>query len=65
MSPRVRCEAGDLELFVSAHSLAQTYAVLTRVDRLVELNDAHFQRVWPDGAERVVSPVSLAPPSSA
>ncbi|MCP4674752.1 MAG: type II toxin-antitoxin system VapC family toxin, partial [Deltaproteobacteria bacterium] len=120
---------GAFEFFVSAHSLAETYAVLTRlprkplivpvdawrllrenvvsaanlvtlagseyatlveglskrgilggavydaviaraaeqarVDRLVTLNDAHFQRVWPDGAERVVSPVSLAPPSSA
>jgi predicted nucleic acid-binding protein len=37
-------------------------AELAKVDRLVTLNEAHFQRVWPRGASRIVSPLSAAPP---
>ena len=37
-------------------------AELAEVDRLVTLNEAHFQRVWPSGASRIVSPLSAAPP---
>jgi predicted nucleic acid-binding protein len=35
-------------------------AELSQVDRLVTLNVAHFQRVWPAGAARVIS--ALTPP---
>jgi predicted nucleic acid-binding protein len=35
-------------------------AELAMVDRLVTLNVAHFQRVWPAGAARVIS--ALTPP---
>jgi predicted nucleic acid-binding protein len=37
-------------------------AELAQVDRLVTLNEAHFLRVWPGGAGRIVSPLSAAPP---
>ncbi|MHB8901573.1 MAG: PIN domain-containing protein [Thermoguttaceae bacterium] len=36
----------------------------SQVDKLVTLNDTHFRRIWPTGADRVVSPRSLAPPSA-
>jgi predicted nucleic acid-binding protein len=39
-------------------------AELARVDRLVTLNEAHFHQVWPGGANRIVSPLSVAPPSA-
>lgn len=34
------------------------------VDLLLTLNVNHFQRVWPGGASRVVSPVAMTPPAS-
>jgi hypothetical protein len=37
-------------------------AELAHVDLLLTLNVGHFQRVWPGGASRVVSPVAMAPP---
>lgn len=37
-------------------------AELAQVDRLVTLNEADFQRVWPSGASRIVSPLSATPP---
>jgi predicted nucleic acid-binding protein len=37
-------------------------AELAQVDRLVTLNEAHFQRVWPSGASRIISPLLAAPP---
>lgn len=37
-------------------------AELAQVDRLVTPNEAHFQRVWPSGAGRIVTPLSTAPP---
>ena len=37
-------------------------AELTAVDLLVTLNVADFQRVWPAGAARIVSPQTQAPP---
>lgn len=37
-------------------------AELTGVDYLVTLNVADFQRVWPAGAARIVSPQSHSPP---
>jgi predicted nucleic acid-binding protein len=39
-------------------------AELAQVDRVVTLNVAHFRQVWPSGADRIVSPKSLAPPPS-
>jgi predicted nucleic acid-binding protein len=33
-----------------------------QVDCLVTLNEADFQRVWPAGASRILSPLSIAPP---
>ena len=39
-------------------------AELAQVERLVTLNEAHFQHVWPAGADRIVSPLSVAPPSA-
>jgi predicted nucleic acid-binding protein len=35
---------------------------LAGVDLLLTLNVSHFQRVWPSGASRVVSPVAMTPP---
>src|SRR5260370_37952034 len=35
---------------------------LTTLDYLVTLNVADFQRVWPAGAARIVSPQTLPPP---
>jgi predicted nucleic acid-binding protein len=32
------------------------------VDHLVTLNVGHFHRVWPAGASRVVSPLTMGPP---
>jgi predicted nucleic acid-binding protein len=121
-----RAKKGAFEFFVSAHSLAEVYSVLTRlprtppilpgdawqllhqnvcacativaldgkqyselidelsrqgigggpvydaviakaaesagVDQLVTVNEAHFTKVWPAGASRIVSPLSVAPP---
>ncbi len=37
-------------------------AELAQVDHLLTLNTGHFQRVWPSGASRVVSPADLTPP---
>jgi predicted nucleic acid-binding protein len=37
-------------------------AELTAVDYLVTLNVADFQRVWPAGASRIVSPQTQLPP---
>ena len=37
-------------------------AELAGVDYLLTLNVGHFQRVWPMGASRVVSPLALTPP---
>ena len=39
-------------------------AELADVDLLLTLNVGHFQRVWPSGASRVVSPVAMTPPRS-
>ena len=39
-------------------------AELAQVDQLVTLNDVHFQRVWPQGMSRIVSPLSAIPFSS-
>jgi predicted nucleic acid-binding protein len=39
-------------------------AELAKVDRLVTLNEAHFQQVWPSGASRIVSPLAFAPPTA-
>ncbi len=36
-------------------------AELSAVDRLVTLNLEHFQKVWPAGAGRIISPLSVAP----
>jgi predicted nucleic acid-binding protein len=38
-------------------------AELAQVDQLVILNESHFQKVWPGGASRIVTPLSTAPPS--
>ena len=35
---------------------------LANVDVLLTLNVGHFQRVWPGGASRVVSPLAMTPP---
>lgn len=35
-----------------------------RVDLLVTLNQRHFQRVWPECADRVVSPTERNPPGA-
>jgi predicted nucleic acid-binding protein len=37
-------------------------AELAQVDCLVTLNEAHFRQVWPAGASRIISPLSVAPP---
>lgn len=37
-------------------------AELANVDFLLTLNVSHFQRVWPNGASRVVSPLAMTPP---
>jgi predicted nucleic acid-binding protein len=37
-------------------------ADLANVDHLLTLNLKDFQRVWPTGASRVVSPLAMAPP---
>jgi predicted nucleic acid-binding protein len=37
-------------------------AQLAKVDFLLTLNVGHFQRVWPTGTSRVVSPVAMTPP---
>jgi predicted nucleic acid-binding protein len=37
-------------------------AELATVDYLLTLNVGHFQRVWPHGASRVVSPLAMTPP---
>jgi predicted nucleic acid-binding protein len=37
-------------------------AELAQVDRLITINDAHFLQVWPGGAGRIASPLSVAPP---
>jgi hypothetical protein len=34
----------------------------TAVDHLVTLNVADFQRVWPGGAARIISPQTHSPP---
>jgi predicted nucleic acid-binding protein len=38
-------------------------ADIAQVDYLVTLNVVHFQQVWPDGSGRIVSPLSMTPPS--
>jgi len=38
-------------------------ADLAQVDHLVTLNEAHFRQVWPAGGSRIVSPLSVGPPS--
>src|SRR5262249_48127368 len=38
-------------------------AELAGVDLLVTLNESHFRNVWPAGASRIVTPLSVAPPS--
>jgi predicted nucleic acid-binding protein len=64
------------EYFLLIHELARTGiagaavydAIIARVaqqanvDLLVTFNLAHFQRVWPAGAARIVSPQSHSPP---
>jgi hypothetical protein len=37
-------------------------AELAAVDHLVTLNIGHFQRVWPAGGARIISPLAIAPP---
>ena len=37
-------------------------AELASVDYLLTLNVGHFQRVWPSGASRIVSPLTMTPP---
>lgn len=37
-------------------------AELASVDYLLTLNVGHFQRVWPSGASRIVSPLAMTPP---
>jgi predicted nucleic acid-binding protein len=37
-------------------------AEIAQVDHLLTLNVADFQRVWPNGASRVVSPLAMTPP---
>jgi predicted nucleic acid-binding protein len=37
-------------------------AELAQVDLLLTLNVRHFQRIWPNGASRVVSPLAMPPP---
>jgi hypothetical protein len=37
-------------------------AELANVDHLLTFNVSHFQRAWPSGASRVVSPMTLTPP---
>jgi len=32
-------------------------------EQLVTLNVSHFQKVWPEGIQRIVSPLTTAPPS--
>jgi predicted nucleic acid-binding protein len=39
-------------------------AELSKVDTLVTLNEAHFMRVWPTGAAKIVSPLSTSPPAA-
>jgi predicted nucleic acid-binding protein len=39
-----------------------TAAELANVDYLLTLNIGHFQRVWPNGVNRVVSPLAMTPP---
>jgi predicted nucleic acid-binding protein len=39
-------------------------AELAQVDQLVTLNESHFQKVWPGGVTRIVSPLSAVPPSA-
>lgn len=38
-------------------------AHITKVDWLLTLNISHFQRVWPEGNDRIISPVSSTPPT--
>lgn len=37
-------------------------AELSQIDHLVTLNEAHFKKVWPAGAAKIVSPLTMAPP---
>jgi predicted nucleic acid-binding protein len=37
-------------------------AEIAGVDYLITLNVSHFQRVWPNGGSRIVSPQTTAPP---
>lgn len=37
-------------------------AELSNVDKLVTINDVHFQKVWPAGSVRIVNPTKSAPP---
>src|SRR5262249_33614981 len=37
-------------------------AEIAQVDRLVTINDAHFLKVWPSGAGKIVSALTTAPP---
>jgi predicted nucleic acid-binding protein len=37
-------------------------AELANVDHLLTLNVSHFQRIWPAGVSRIVSPVAMSPP---
>jgi predicted nucleic acid-binding protein len=38
-------------------------AELAQVDRLLTLNVPHFQKVWPAGMSRIITPLSTAPPT--
>jgi predicted nucleic acid-binding protein len=39
-------------------------AELGQADRLVTLNETHFHKVWPAGVGKIVSPLSVPPPTS-
>lgn len=45
-------------------ALIAEVARLEKVDLLVTLNPDHFRRVWPDAANRIISPVDQPPPAS-
>lgn len=37
-------------------------ALKAKVDKLLTLNDKHFQRVWPDHTDEVISPLTTQVP---
>lgn len=45
-------------------ALIAEVAKLEKVDYLITLNPVHFQRVWPDATNRVISPFDVAPPQN-